>query len=161
MDSSCSSTPHAKILGNNSRATAGLWGHLLSKHGVSRTLPPSTASGSFIGKAHIPAIAPLDKAATSTRILLHDTQATLEKFSSHVEKLTNKVDDAKREIVMAHKVFHTGQEKMIEENVDLGMFLRAYTVVFLCHICVGCQSCALPQLLIWFLHYSKPMSNGD
>lgn len=53
------------------------------------------------------------------RMLLHDNQATLEKFSGHVEKLTSRVDDAKREIATAHRIFQFGHEKLVEENVSL------------------------------------------
>lgn len=61
------------------------------------------------------------------RILLHDTQATLEKFSGHVEKLTSGVDDARREVSTAHKVFQFGHEKLVEEHVALRESTGAYT----------------------------------
>ena len=55
-------------------------------------------------------------------MLLYDTQATLEKFSGHVEKLTARVEDTKREVSTAHKVFEFGHEKLLEENVALSEY---------------------------------------
>ena len=133
MDSSCSSTSHAQIQGSNSRATIGLWGHLLSKHGASRALPSSTASGSFIGKAHIPAVAPRDKAATSTRILLHDTQANLEKFTERVDRLTEGIDAAKKELVTVQKLYQDEHEQLVGRIIELGA----------CYIVVDSTRCSL------------------
>ena len=60
------------------------------------------------------------------RMIFHDTQATLEKFSEHIERLTARVDDAKQEVTSAHKVFQFGHEKLLEENVSLREFASAY-----------------------------------
>jgi hypothetical protein len=54
------------------------------------------------------------------RILLHDTRANIEKFSSRVDILTNGVSEAKREIVTMQKLFQEDHEKIIEQTVDLG-----------------------------------------
>ena len=90
-----------------------LWGHLLQ-----RNIPPALRGTPSVATPTIPAT-PIDKNGTSMRMLLHDNQATLEKFSGHVEKLTSRVEDAKREIATAHKVFQFGHEKLVEENVSL------------------------------------------
>ena len=45
----------------------------------------------------MPPLAPTDKASASTRMLLHDTQAALETFSSRVDKLCGEVEASKRE----------------------------------------------------------------
>ncbi|KIP07088.1 hypothetical protein PHLGIDRAFT_71638 [Phlebiopsis gigantea 11061_1 CR5-6] len=90
-----------------------LWGHLLQ-----RNIPPALRGTPSLSSSPVP-IAPVDKNGTSMRMLLHDNQATLEKFSGHVEKLTSRVDDAKREIATAHRIFQFGHEKLVEENVSL------------------------------------------
>lgn len=54
-------------------------------------------------------------------MLLHDTQATIEKFSARVDGLSAGVQDAKKEITTAHKVFQHGHEKLLEEQVNLGV----------------------------------------
>ncbi|OJT14480.1 hypothetical protein TRAPUB_8980, partial [Trametes pubescens] len=67
-----------------------------------------------LGK-HTPAIAPIDKAGASTRILLHDTQAHLEKFTDRVTQLTAGLDSAKRELVMAQKLYQDDHEQVIDK----------------------------------------------
>ena len=98
-----------------------LWGHLRQMN-----VPPELKGKSGLSATATP-ITPVDKAGTSMRMLLHDTQATLEKFSGHIEKLTSRVDDAKREVATAHKIFQYGHEKMIEENTALRESMDAYT----------------------------------
>lgn len=98
----------------------GLWGHLRQMN-----VPPALR-GAGLSAAAVP-ITPVDKAGTSMRMLLHDTQATLEKFAAHIEKLAGRVDDAKREVGTAHRVFQHGHEKMLEENVALRESPGAYT----------------------------------
>ncbi|KAH9942032.1 hypothetical protein B0H21DRAFT_696588, partial [Amylocystis lapponica] len=67
---------------------------------------PSTAS--------ISSATPLDKAGTTIRILLHDTQANLERFSDRVITLTGGIDETKREITTIHKRFEQDREKLVE-----------------------------------------------
>ena len=93
-----------------------LWGHLLQ-----RNVPSVLREASASSNSTIP-LAPVDKAGSSTRMLLYDTQATLEKFSGHVEKLTARVEDTKREVSTAHKVFEFGHEKLLEQNVALSEY---------------------------------------
>ncbi|TCD69469.1 hypothetical protein EIP91_007595 [Steccherinum ochraceum] len=92
-----------------------LWTQLLQKN------PPALNLGSISGAADrpLPPIAPLDKAGTSMRILLHDTQIQFEKFSERVVKLTGDVDDTKREITTMQKLFEREHESLVEEVVDL------------------------------------------
>jgi hypothetical protein len=47
-----------------------------------------------ISSAPLP-IAPVDKTGTSVRLLLHDNQATLEKFSEKVDKLLKGLEDSR------------------------------------------------------------------
>ncbi|KAH9924588.1 hypothetical protein B0H21DRAFT_150907 [Amylocystis lapponica] len=96
-----------------SRSSTVLWGHLLNGGSASdmTSHTPSTAS--------ISPITPLDKAGTTMRILLHDTQANLERFSDRVITLTGGIDATKREITTIHKLFEQDREKLVEDTVDL------------------------------------------
>ncbi|KAK7466335.1 hypothetical protein VKT23_005061 [Stygiomarasmius scandens] len=98
-----------------------LWAHILRKDTVSSTpssgLPHvSSSNGSDVP---IPPLTPQDKNGTSTRILLHDTQANLQKFGERVEKLTSIVDDAKQEIAVVKKLFRDEHENMMSDILDL------------------------------------------
>jgi hypothetical protein len=59
------------------------------------------------------------------RILLHDTQANFEKFSTRVDTLTSGIDEAKREIVVVKDLFQGAQESLTTDIVDLGKLLSA------------------------------------
>lgn len=61
------------------------------------------------------------------RILLHDTQANLEKFSNRVDKLADGIHESKQEIMMVHKMFQEEHDKLSGENIDLGEFLTYCT----------------------------------
>lgn len=54
------------------------------------------------------------------RILLHDTQANLEKFSAHVDKLASGVSETKREMMTMQKLFQEDHDKLVGQIVDLG-----------------------------------------
>ncbi|TBU30144.1 hypothetical protein BD311DRAFT_659796, partial [Dichomitus squalens] len=109
--------PHDVLLqGKHLHTSLGLWGHL-SRNGLSQA-PPSSSTASS-GTAHAPPIAPLDKAGASTRILLHDTQAHLEKFIERVTQLASGVADAKRELVVVQKLYQEDHEQLIERMIGL------------------------------------------
>ncbi|CCM06134.1 uncharacterized protein FIBRA_08384 [Fibroporia radiculosa] len=91
-----------------------LWGHLLSDSAAS-----SIARSADRSSPNLPPIAPTDKAGTSLRILLHDTQANLEKFSDRVSKLTGGVDESRREIVTVQTLFQQDRENLVETMVNL------------------------------------------
>jgi hypothetical protein len=83
-----------------------LWGHLLRKNTVVAPAPlPPTVQ---------------DKTGTSMRILLHDTQANFETFSTRVDALTSGIDNARREIVIVKDLFQGAQESLTMDIVDLG-----------------------------------------
>lgn len=89
-----------------------LWAHLLHHRA------PSKASG-----AQIPAFAqltPQDKASTSTRILLHDTQARLENFSERANTVFSEVEASRREMVRVREEVEGAREKELEAIVQLG-----------------------------------------
>ena len=100
-------------------SSAVLWGHLLASSDVSKTASQSGRHETR-SSAPISTIAPVDKTGTSLRILLHDTQANLEKFSERVGKLTGDIDESKREIGTVKTLLQQDHEKTVEEIVDLG-----------------------------------------
>lgn len=87
-----------------------LWSHLL------RQDPLPTPPDSEV----IPPIAPLDKNGTSMRVLLHDTQGTLERFSTRVDALCSTVEGTQREISTANSLFQDERVSLAGEMVDLG-----------------------------------------
>ncbi|KAJ6490312.1 hypothetical protein C8R47DRAFT_465018 [Mycena vitilis] len=84
-----------------------LWGQLLRKDTFATPPVP------------LPPTAPLDKTGTSMRILLHDTQANFERFSTRVDTLTEGIEEAKRDIVMVKDLFQGAQERLTLDIVDL------------------------------------------
>jgi hypothetical protein len=84
--SSTMSTP------STSTVSSALWAHLLRKD--KPTVLHSPAS--------IP-IAPVDKTGTSMRLLLHDTQSTLEKFSEKIDNLIKGVEDTRSQALDNHQ----------------------------------------------------------
>ena len=111
--------PTQRRLKTRPTSSAVLWGHLLSSSDVSKT---ASSSGHQEGHTSAPlsSIAPVDKTGTSLRILLHDTQANLERFSERVGKLTGDIDESKREIGTVKALLQQDHEKTVEEIVDLG-----------------------------------------
>ncbi|KAI1788173.1 hypothetical protein LXA43DRAFT_843607, partial [Ganoderma leucocontextum] len=93
----------------------GLWGHLSRTTGITQPNPPSSSNA----RSTTPSIAPLDKAGASTRILLHDTQAHLERFAERVTQLTTGVADAKRELVAIQKLYQEDHEQLVERMIGL------------------------------------------
>ncbi|KAF9077961.1 hypothetical protein BDP27DRAFT_1207287 [Rhodocollybia butyracea] len=86
-----------------------LWAHLLRKDVLAS---PSKSD------LPLPPLAPVDKNGTSTRILLLDTQANLQKFGQVVGELTSKVDHAKHEIVTVKNLFQQDREAFMNEFVE-------------------------------------------
>lgn len=83
-------------------------------------------------QSSLPLLTPLDKSATATRLLLHDTQANLEKFSGKVDKLLTGFGEAKSEIKLVKTLFERDRETLINDIIDLGTFsakcMRAYKI---------------------------------
>ena len=96
----------------------GLWGYLSRHTGITQPNPPPSSNA----KGTTPSIAPLDKAGASTRILLHDTQAHLERFGERVTQLTTGVADAKRELVAVQKLYQEDHEQLVERMIGLGAY---------------------------------------
>ncbi|KAF9477746.1 hypothetical protein BDN70DRAFT_994702 [Pholiota conissans] len=93
-------------------ASTALWARILEPKS---RLPTSLAE---MPNA-IPPPAPLDKNATTMRILLHDTQANLEKFGDHVRKLIEGVKETKHEIKTTNTLFERDRETLVGDITDL------------------------------------------
>ncbi|KAJ8473964.1 hypothetical protein ONZ45_g16108 [Pleurotus djamor] len=93
-------------------SSTALWAHLLRKD-----TPSSTPGASY--DAHNPPIAPLDRTGTSMRMLLHDTQANFETFSSRIDTVASTIEATKHEIVTVKSLFDEQSEKLSMEMVDL------------------------------------------
>ncbi|KAG2346701.1 hypothetical protein BDR05DRAFT_906216, partial [Suillus weaverae] len=63
----------------------------------------------------IPAMAPVDRTNTSMRMLIHDMQATLEKFSTRVDTLLINVKDAKTEVVNCNRISESERDRVLDE----------------------------------------------
>jgi hypothetical protein len=66
-------------------------------------------------------LAPIDRAGTSMRMVLLDTQANLEKFGEHVSKLVSGVEEAKGKIDLMSRLWEVEKERLGEEMVNLGI----------------------------------------
>ena len=76
-------------------------------------------------------LTPQDKAGTSTRILLHDTHARLEKFSERANSVLSAIETSKREMVRVREEVESAREKELDTIAQLSMF----SFLFSAHIC--------------------------
>lgn len=90
---------------------SSLWGHIVGTN----TLGPPLHS-----ETSIPPLAPLDRNATSMRVLLHDTQANFEKFSARVDILITGMEEAKREVQQVHTLFERDRDSLSGDIIDIG-----------------------------------------
>jgi hypothetical protein len=98
-----------------------LWAHLLQRYPG-----PSKANATQLSSSHAQ-ITPQDKAGTSTRILLHDTHARLEKFSERANSIFSELEASRREMVRVREEVENAREKDLEEVAQLSAFiLRIY-----------------------------------
>ena len=97
-------------------ASTALWAHILRQD----TQPSTSLSDTPIV---VPPTVPLDKNATSMRVLLHDTQANFEKFAIHVAKLIDGVNETKHEIKTTSDLFERDRQTLVGDIIDLGMFI--------------------------------------
>ncbi len=96
-------------------ASTALWAHLIRTSTTSEA-PKSLQDMSIV----VPPMAPLDKNVTSMRVLLHDTQANFEKFSNHVGRLLESIQETKNDLKTMHSVFERDRETLTSDIVDLG-----------------------------------------
>ena len=93
-------------------ASTALWAHILRQD----TTPSDTP-------IVVPPTVPLDKNATSMRVLLHDTQANFEKFARHVGKLIDGVNETKHEIKTTNDLFERDRQTLVGDIIDLGTII--------------------------------------
>ena len=113
--------PPASRKPQRSAASTALWAHLLRKDAI-----PDASNASTLPSN--PPLVPFDKAGTSMRILLHDTQANFEKFSERADKLFGAVSETKRETITMQQLFQDDREKLVGQTVDLGELLLSYKI---------------------------------
>ncbi|KAJ3502833.1 hypothetical protein NLJ89_g8707 [Agrocybe chaxingu] len=93
-------------------ASTPLWAHILRPNSQ---VPTSLSDVRVVA----PPTGPLDKNATSMRVLLHDTQANFEKFTDHVAKLTDGIKETKHEMKVVHSLFERDRESLMGDIIDL------------------------------------------
>jgi len=101
-----------------------LWAHLLDKDAA------ASGSGLKAGLTSLglAAAAPADKTGTSVRILLHDTQATIEKFSEKVDKLVSEAEDSRQKLLARNEEVSDEMERFVKRAVqERGAFLLPQT----------------------------------
>jgi hypothetical protein len=122
-----------------------LWAHLLHRYS-----DPSKANAAAAAQpsSSYAQLTPQDKVGTSTRILLHDTHARLEKFSERANAIFSELEASRREMVRVREQVENAREKEFEEIAQLS----AFHFYFCTHIC--CLSHAHPGL---YIYTSQPM----
>lgn len=109
MSGSSASAPGSTI-------SSTLWAHLLNKD--------AGASGSGFGlktgltSAGLATSAPADRAGTSVRVLLHDTQATMERFSEKVDKLVSGAEDSHRKLLARNEEVSDEVERLVRRTIQ-------------------------------------------
>ncbi|KAI0294447.1 hypothetical protein BC826DRAFT_1012433 [Russula brevipes] len=91
-----------------------IWAHLLNHRGPSKanaTTQLASGSGSQL--------TPHDKAGTSTRILLHDTHARLEKFSERANAIFSGIETSRREMVRVREQVESARESELDTIAQL------------------------------------------
>jgi hypothetical protein len=83
-----------------------LWAHVLRKDSADIPTAPS---------------GPVDRNATSARILLYDTQARLEQFSSRADALLKETHDANHQLKTVGMLFEKDRETQTSDMIDLGL----------------------------------------
>ncbi|KAI6010718.1 hypothetical protein F5J12DRAFT_740479 [Pisolithus orientalis] len=90
-------------------AANALWAHILQKDSIIQDSTPPI----------IPPLAPKDATGTSMRMLIYDTQSTLEKFSGRLDTLMTRVDDCRSQVINANKLLDHEHDKVVTEMVDI------------------------------------------
>ncbi|KAF5361925.1 hypothetical protein D9756_002623 [Leucocoprinus leucothites] len=91
--------------------TEALWAHVLRKDKLSLQFKSTD----------IPQVptAPADRNATSTRILLYDTQARLEQFSSRADAMLKGMQDANHQLKSVGMLFEKDRDTLANDMIDL------------------------------------------
>ncbi|KAL9713788.1 hypothetical protein Ac2012v2_003399 [Leucoagaricus gongylophorus] len=89
--------------------TEALWAHVLRK---------DKTQSRDLDTPQVP-VAPVDRNATSTRILLYDTQARLEQFSSRADAMLKGMQDANHQLKTVGMLFEKDRDTLINDIIDL------------------------------------------
>ena|SRR6266576_535939 len=103
------------------RPSSSFWAHVMENEKNGSNVPSQNT---------LPLLTPLDKNATATRLLLHDTQANLEKFSGKVDKLLEGFSEAKSEVKLVKTLFERDREALVNDVIDLGTLLSSVQLVY-------------------------------
>lgn len=99
--------------------STAVWAQLL--RGIRPTKDGSQSNPTQPDISHLaPPHAPLDKNATSMRVLLHDTQSNFERFTVEVENLFRSIAETKKEIKTVGCLYAKDRESLVSDIIDLG-----------------------------------------
>lgn len=101
--------------------TEALWAHVLRK---------DKTQSRDLDMPQVP-VAPVDRNATSTRILLYDTQARLEQFSSRADAMLKGMQDANHQLKTVGMLFEKDRDTLTNDIIDLGRLFPSHM-----HACV-------------------------
>lgn len=143
-------------------ASTALWARILKQD----TQPSTSLSDMPI---IVPPTIPLDKNATSMRVLLHDTQVNFEKFAVHVGKLIDGVNEAKHEIKTTNDLFERDRQTLMGDIIDVGMFVSLHTDTqkgksfgeVRIYVASSFSEITVNVLLLFFCSKQKPKRNSE
>ncbi|TRM55976.1 hypothetical protein BD626DRAFT_576215 [Schizophyllum amplum] len=113
MDPTPPSSLASSYRSHRTPSASTLWAHLIRKDS------PLTSSPTMSSAMLSTPVAPLDKTGTSMRMLLHDTQANFESFSSRVDKLLDAVENTKSEMEDMKQMMRAERESTASDMIDL------------------------------------------
>ena len=126
-----------------------LWAHLLNKDATTSGLGLKTG----LAAVGLNASAPPDKGGTSVRILLHDTQATIEKFSERVDKLVSGAEDSRQKLLARNEEVNDEVERLVRRVIqDRGALFLLETIS---------KTLLLPDLVLTGYVLSNPCAYID
>jgi hypothetical protein len=113
-----SSTPDSSETPPVLSPTEALWAHVLRKDKLN--LQPKS-----LDIPQVPA-GPVDRNATSARILLYDTQARLEQFTSRADAMLQSMQDANHQLKTVGMLFEKDRDTLTNDMIDLGTLPAGY-----------------------------------
>ncbi|KAI0070895.1 hypothetical protein K474DRAFT_1607852 [Panus rudis PR-1116 ss-1] len=110
--------------GKGLNISAGLWADLLPRNAAPKDNQVGSSSRPHASKTHdsedsVTRLAPKDCHGTATLVVLKDTKATLEKFSSNVTTLVGSVKDTTVQLSRTAALCERIQEKTADETAAL------------------------------------------
>ncbi|KAL5513206.1 hypothetical protein ACEPAH_3604 [Sanghuangporus vaninii] len=99
-------------------AKGPFWARLPALRTMTSTVGGSQSQAQVSGSPVPPPIALPDR-VSSTRILLSDTQACIQKLSTHMDIIGSRSEQALKEIQLAREALETGSEKIVADIADV------------------------------------------